>query len=63
MSETNAEPGRIVVIGASQGGLAALRAVAGALPSDLDAAVLVVMHIGAHSSMLPALLAPHTALP
>lgn len=50
------------MIGTSRGGLAALRAVVQALPPQLDAAVLVVMHIGTHPSVLPDLLAPHTAL-
>lgn len=37
----------IVVIGASAGGLAALRAMCAALPRDLDAALFVVVHISA----------------
>lgn len=46
----------IIVIGASAGGVAALRSLAAALPVDLPAPVLVVLHIGAHRSELPALL-------
>jgi two-component system chemotaxis response regulator CheB len=46
----------IVVIGASEGGVAALRALHAALPGDLPAAVFVVLHIGAHHSDLPAIL-------
>lgn len=53
----------IVAIGASSGGVDALRAVAAALPADLNAAVLVVLHIGAHRSDLPWLLARCGALP
>ena len=46
----------IIVIGASAGGVAALRSLAAALPSTLSAPVLVVLHIGAYRSELPALL-------
>lgn len=47
----------IVVIGASAGGVSALRALVGSLPADFPAAVFVVLHIGAHASVLPAILA------
>ncbi len=46
----------IVVIGASAGGVGAVRSLAAALPADLPAAVFVVLHIGAHRSELPWLL-------
>lgn len=46
----------IITIGASAGGVAALRALAAALPDTLSAPVLVVLHIGAYRSELPALL-------
>lgn len=46
----------IIAIGASVGGVAALRSLAGALPSAISAPVLIVLHIGAHRSELPALL-------
>ena len=46
----------IVVIGASEGGVDAIRALAAALPVTFPAAVFVVLHIGAHRSQLPALL-------
>lgn len=45
--------GRLIVIGASAGGVEALRAVAAGLPPDLAAAVVVVLHIprGAPSAL------------
>jgi two-component system chemotaxis response regulator CheB len=46
----------IIVIGASAGGVTALCEVAAGLPPDLAAPILIVLHIGAHSSDLPALL-------
>ncbi|UDL89335.1 chemotaxis protein CheB [Mesorhizobium sp. PAMC28654] len=53
----------IVVIGASAGGVSALRLLAGALPADFPAAILVVQHIGAHKSELPALLTAAGSMP
>ena len=47
----------IVVIGASAGGVYALRDLAAALPPDFGAAVFVVLHVSAHSpSYLPGIL-------
>jgi two-component system, chemotaxis family, protein-glutamate methylesterase/glutaminase len=46
----------IVVIGASLGGIHALRRLASDLPAHFPASVLVVQHIGANPSTLPALL-------
>jgi two-component system chemotaxis response regulator CheB len=46
----------IVVIGASLGGIQALRRLASDLPANFPASVLVVQHIGANPSTLPALL-------
>ncbi len=46
----------IVVIGASVGGVEAIHTVVATLPADLDAALFVVLHIGAHRSELPQLL-------
>jgi two-component system, chemotaxis family, protein-glutamate methylesterase/glutaminase len=54
----------IVVIGASAGGVSALRGLAAALPEKFPAAVLIVLHVGASDSILPQLLAaagPNTA--
>jgi two-component system chemotaxis response regulator CheB len=49
---------RIVVIGASAGGVAALEAIVAALPPDFPAPVLVVLHLSpSHKSLLPEILA------
>jgi two-component system chemotaxis response regulator CheB len=54
----------VVAIGASAGGIDALWALLAALPKDLPAAVLVVLHIPAHSeSILDKVLAMRSALP
>ena len=47
---------RIIVIGASAGGVKALLRLVPQLPSSLAAPILVVLHIGAHRSLLPELL-------
>jgi chemotaxis response regulator CheB len=39
----------IVVIGASAGGLEALKQLLGAMPSDLDASILIVLHTASHA--------------
>lgn len=49
-------PIAVIVIGASTGGVDAIRTVVAGLPETLDAAVFVTMHIGAHKSELPWLL-------
>lgn len=47
----------LIVVGASAGGIEALQRVCAALPSNLNAAVLVVMHLSASANgMLPTLL-------
>jgi len=53
----------IIAIGASAGGVGALRSLAAALPGTLAAPVLVVLHIGAFRSELPALLNAAGPLP
>jgi len=46
----------IIVVGASAGGVEAVRSLAAALPADFPAPLFVVLHIGAHKSELPSLL-------
>lgn len=48
---------RLVLIGASAGGVTALTRLTAQLPADFAAPLLVVLHIGAHRSILPELLA------
>ncbi|HUG45200.1 MAG TPA: chemotaxis protein CheB [Sphingomicrobium sp.] len=57
------KPSTIIAIGASAGGVEAIRTIVTALPSDLDAAVFVTLHIGAHQSDLPWLLSRAGDLP
>ncbi|HSI49464.1 MAG TPA: chemotaxis protein CheB [Ideonella sp.] len=54
---------RLVVIGASLGGVAALREICRGLPEDFGAAIGVVLHVGAYRSVLPALLSSAGPLP
>jgi len=54
----------IIVIGASAGGIDALRALLGGLPRDLDASVFVTMHVAADSpGVLPRMLQETCPLP
>lgn len=54
----------IIVIGASAGGVEALRTVVSALPSDMPAAIFIVMHIPAwHESALPPILSRCSSIP
>jgi two-component system chemotaxis response regulator CheB len=54
---------KLIVIGASAGGVSALTSVTAALPADLSATVLIVMHIGARRSLLPEILQKLCPLP
>lgn len=54
---------RIVVIGASAGGVRALQALVAHLPDELAAPILVVQHIGSYRSILPELLSRQGPLP
>jgi two-component system chemotaxis response regulator CheB len=56
--------GKLVVIGASLGGVSALQKIAADLPANFAVPVAIVLHIGANNSTLPDLLAaagPNTA--
>lgn len=54
----------IVVIGASAGGLEAIRQILAAMPRDLEAAVLIVLHTADHpGSLLPQILRRVSKLP
>jgi two-component system chemotaxis response regulator CheB len=53
---------RLIVIGASAGGVPALIKLAAGLPTDLPAAVLAVLHVGNRPSVLPRLLAEKSHL-
>lgn len=52
----------VIAIGASAGGVPALETLTAGLPPDLAAPILLVLHVGAHDSRLPAVLARRTPL-
>jgi two-component system chemotaxis response regulator CheB len=54
----------LIVVGTSAGGLEALQRLCGALPPDLNAAVLIVMHVSPYSNgLLPRVLSRSSRLP
>jgi two-component system, chemotaxis family, protein-glutamate methylesterase/glutaminase len=55
-SEREYAPRPVVVVGASLGGVDALRTLGRHLPADFAAPLIVVLHVGAHSSILPDLI-------
>src|SRR4029077_4236145 len=58
------EPRDIVVIGASRGGVEALKGIVAALPPSLQSALLIVLHISpTHVSLLPDVLSRAGPLP
>ena len=57
-------PRDIVVIGASRGGVEALRGIVAALPPNLQSTLLIVLHISpTHASLFPAVLSRAGPLP
>jgi len=54
---------RIVVVGASAGGVRALQVLASGLPARFPAPILAVLHVGSHPSILPELLTRSGPLP
>lgn len=64
MTTDTDQPGvELVVLTASAGGLEALLAVLGDLPTELGAAIVVQQHLGGQSSVLPMILQRSTAHP
>ncbi len=63
-AEASSPPCRVVAIGSSAGGLAALQALFNLLPADLGVAFVVVTHLDPdHSSELAPILSHHTRMP
>ena len=54
---------KIIVVGASAGGVPALQRLAADLPVDLSVPVMIVLHVGAHPSVMPALMSARGPLP
>ncbi|HLQ85842.1 MAG TPA: chemotaxis protein CheB [Salinisphaeraceae bacterium] len=54
---------KIIVVGASAGGVGALQTLVAALPAELQAAVCIVLHVGRQRSELPTILARAGPLP
>ena len=58
-----AAEGRIVVVGASRGGVNAMKSLASMLPASFPAPILVVLHVGDLPSTLPAILSRAGPMP
>lgn len=54
---------RLVVVGASAGGIEPLKQILGELPADLPAAVAIVLHVPATGSRLPDIINRHSEIP
>ena len=54
---------KLIVIGASSGGVEALKQILSALPATFPAVILIVLHVGNRDSNLPDVLAEHSVLP
>jgi two-component system, chemotaxis family, protein-glutamate methylesterase/glutaminase len=63
LDSPNAPRHDLVAIGASAGGVQVLLELTAGLPVDLPACVLVVLHVGAHRSLLPELMGARGPLP
>lgn len=53
----------VIVIAASSGNLEPLKQIVSSLPAVCSASVFIVLHVGPHQGVLPALLAAQTSLP
>ena len=56
-------PWRLIVVGASLGGVSALSELVADLPANFAAPILVVLHTGSHTSLLPEILRSKGVLP
>ncbi len=63
-TDSRSQHGRLLVIGASAGGVDALQRVVAALPADLEVPVLITLHLGSGSpGLLAGILARRSTLP
>jgi two-component system chemotaxis response regulator CheB len=57
------QAGRLIVIGASLGGVAALSELVANFPASFPVPILIVLHTGSHASLLPEILRSRGVLP